>query len=45
MKEKRYIKRSEVEKFSIPQWMRFFKSAEIYDYILIDDNGKIIKEV
>lgn len=44
MKEKRYIKRSEVEKFSIPQWMRFLKSAEIYDYILIDDDGKIIKE-
>ena len=45
MKEKRYIKKSEVEKFSIPQWMRFLKSAEIYDYIFIDDNGNIIEEV
>ena len=44
MKEKRYIKKSTLEKYSIPEWMIFFKSAEVYDYIVIDDDGNIIEE-
>ena len=44
MKEKRYIKKSTLEKYTIPEWMIFFKSAEVYEYIVTDDNGNVIEE-
>lgn len=42
VKEKRYIKKSTLEKYTIPEWMIFFKSAEVYEYIVTDDNGNVI---
>ena len=44
MKEKRYIYKSDLEKYSIPEWIRFLKLAEKYEYILLDNNGNVIKE-
>lgn len=45
MKEKRYIKKSTLEKYTIPEWIIFFKSAEVYKYIVTDNNGNVIEEV
>ena len=42
MKEKRYIKKSTLNNYSESEWLTFFKSAEIYDYIVTDDVGEII---
>jgi hypothetical protein len=42
MKEKRYIKKSTLNNYSESEWLTFFKSAEIYDYIVTDDAGEII---
>ena len=44
MKEKRYIKKSTLEKYTIPEWMIFFRSTEVYEYIVTDDNGNVIEE-
>ena len=41
-REIRFIKKSELDKYSMSDWYQFFKAAERYNYIVTDDNGNII---
>lgn len=43
-KEKRYIKKSDLEKMSTPEWLRLLKTSETVEYIMTDDDGNVITD-